>query len=196
MVTKNGDSGYRENTLRELVELRMQNESLGLQLEIEHLEREIHGMTMASSILQTPSLFSSTRPRRRLPQIPQSTPKATGNTSFISEGTQTVDADTLGDCFRTIPLRTPVTILKVSSQTSQTVENYQQSALRPEAKTIDKADARVYMKPATYDGTGSWIAHFEACAEINKWTPEQKGLYLSVCLRGQGVFGNLAGNML
>jgi hypothetical protein len=52
------------------------------------------------------------------------------------------------------------------------------------------------MKPATYDGTSSWIdykAHFEACSEINQWTNKEKGLYLSVSLRGQaqGVFGNL-----
>ncbi|MEW8545264.1 MAG: retropepsin-like aspartic protease, partial [Candidatus Thiodiazotropha sp.] len=52
------------------------------------------------------------------------------------------------------------------------------------------------MKPATFDGSGTWLdykAHFEACAELNNWTTEQKGLYLSVSLRGQaqGVFGNL-----
>ena len=52
------------------------------------------------------------------------------------------------------------------------------------------------MKPATYDGTGSWTdykAHFDACSEINGWTDKEKGLYLSVSLRGQaqGVFGNL-----
>ena len=35
------------------------------------------------------------------------------------------------------------------------------------------------MKPATFDGNGSWMdytAHFEACAELNNWTKEQKGL--------------------
>lgn len=55
----------------------------------------------------------------------------------------------------------------------------------------------VVMKPATYDGTGSWSdykAHFQACAELNNWTYAKKGLYLSVSLRGQaqGVFGNLS----
>ena len=54
----------------------------------------------------------------------------------------------------------------------------------------------VMMKPATFDGTAAWMdykAHFEACAELNNWTNDQKGLYLSVSLRGQaqGVFGNL-----
>ncbi|MCG8048186.1 MAG: reverse transcriptase family protein, partial [Candidatus Thiodiazotropha endolucinida] len=54
----------------------------------------------------------------------------------------------------------------------------------------------VTMKPATFDGSVAWLdykAHFEACAELNGWSNEQKGLYLSVSLRGQaqGVFGNL-----
>jgi hypothetical protein len=54
----------------------------------------------------------------------------------------------------------------------------------------------VMVKPATYDGTSSWIdykVHFEACSEINQWTNEEKCLYLSVSLRGQAqcVFGNL-----
>ena len=55
---------------------------------------------------------------------------------------------------------------------------------------------KTIMKPATFDGTVAWTdyrAHFEACAELNGWSEEQKGLYLSVSLRGQaqGVFGNL-----
>ena len=54
----------------------------------------------------------------------------------------------------------------------------------------------VTIKPATFDGSVAWLdykAHFEACAELNGWTNAQKGLYLSVSLRGhaQGVFGNL-----
>lgn len=53
------------------------------------------------------------------------------------------------------------------------------------------------VKPATYDGTGSWLdykAHFDVCAELNQWSERDKGLYLAVSLRGQaqGVFGNLA----
>ncbi|PJE78408.1 hypothetical protein CI610_02661 [invertebrate metagenome] len=54
-----------------------------------------------------------------------------------------------------------------------------------------------YMKPATYDGTGSWLdyqAHFEACSSINHWTESQKGLYLAASLRGhaQTVLGNMS----
>ena len=58
------------------------------------------------------------------------------------------------------------------------------------------AGRNVMMRPATYDGSGSWTdykAHFDACSNLNRWDDKQKGLYLSVSLRGQaqGVFGNL-----
>ena len=53
-----------------------------------------------------------------------------------------------------------------------------------------------YIKPATFDGTGSWLdyrSHFDACAMLNNWTQREMGLYLAVSLRGQaqGVLGNL-----
>lgn len=52
------------------------------------------------------------------------------------------------------------------------------------------------LKPATYDGTTSWLdykSHFNACACLNHWSEEEKGMYLAVSLRGlaQGVLGNL-----
>ena len=55
----------------------------------------------------------------------------------------------------------------------------------------------VLAKPATYDGTLSWKeyrAHFEACAEINYWSYELKGLYLAVSHRGQAqcIFSKLS----
>ena len=68
---------------------------------------------------------------------------------------------------------------------------YRKSKIGPKDMT-----GKVMMKPATFDGTVAWMdykAHFDACSELNGWTDEQKGLYLSVSLRGQaqGVFGNL-----
>ncbi|XP_056001631.1 uncharacterized protein LOC130048651 [Ostrea edulis] len=55
---------------------------------------------------------------------------------------------------------------------------------------------KTIMKPATFDGTSSWIdykAHFEACCSINTWNPRQKSLYLAASLRGQAqtVLGNM-----
>ncbi|XP_062566989.1 uncharacterized protein LOC134229288 [Saccostrea cucullata] len=62
----------------------------------------------------------------------------------------------------------------------------------PSTNTLGKT----VMKPATFDGTGSWIdykAHFEACSSINLWNDRQKGLYLAASLRGQvqTVLGNM-----
>jgi hypothetical protein len=56
--------------------------------------------------------------------------------------------------------------------------------------------SRQMIKPATYDGNGPWRdyhAHFEACAELNAWNYNKRGLYLAVSLRGnaQGVLGNM-----
>jgi hypothetical protein len=52
------------------------------------------------------------------------------------------------------------------------------------------------IKLANYDGTGEWRdykSHFDACAAINDWDNEEKGLYLAAALRGkaQCVLGDL-----
>jgi hypothetical protein len=57
--------------------------------------------------------------------------------------------------------------------------------------------SRQMIKPATYDGSGPWRdyhAHFEACAELNAWNYNHRGLYLAVSLRGnaQGIIGQHA----
>ena len=72
-----------------------------------------------------------------------------------------------------------------------------QDSFRQASALNAKDPGGMKMKPATYDGTGSWKdykAHFGACARINKWNEEEKCLYLSVSMRGQaqGILGNLA----
>jgi hypothetical protein len=66
--------------------------------------------------------------------------------------------------------------------------------------STDKAPMSTIIKPATFDGSGSWLdykSHFEACSELNKWTNKQKGFYLVVSLRGQaqGIPGDLSGDI-
>ena len=68
---------------------------------------------------------------------------------------------------------------------------------QPEHNSSTKVSSKV--KTATYDGSTSWLdykAHFETCAEINKWSYLEKRLYLAVSLRGQAqeVMGNLCTN--
>lgn len=63
--------------------------------------------------------------------------------------------------------------------------------------TTDRNATKCNIKPATFDGSHSWIdykSHFDACAAINNWSDREKGLYLAVSLRGaaQGVLGNVS----
>lgn len=65
-----------------------------------------------------------------------------------------------------------------------------------ENNLVDNDRGKTIMKPATFDGTSSWIdykAHFEACCSINLWNPRQKSLYLAASLRRQAqtVLGNI-----
>ena len=63
------------------------------------------------------------------------------------------------------------------------------------ARDQNAARSKIYMKPATYDGTGLWndyLSHFESVSLLNHWSETEKGLYLAASLRGQalGILGN------
>jgi hypothetical protein len=52
----------------------------------------------------------------------------------------------------------------------------------------DDKERKLTVKPATYDGSSSWLdykCHFEACANVNGWNAERKGLFLALLLCGQ-----------
>lgn len=71
--------------------------------------------------------------------------------------------------------------------------NLQQNKAKP-----DHYRRSVLIKPATYDGTTSWLdykSHFEACANLGHWCEEDNALYMAVSLRGQAqsVLGGLGG---
>ena len=114
-----------------------------------------------------------------------------------------------------LPYTDPVRYTSPSQQTPHANVTYRRSRL-PQGSSLmedhsnlqpslslthEKSSCRnARVNPAKYDGTGSWIdyqAHFEACATLNRWTPEEKGLNLAVALRGQaqGVLGNLRGQL-
>ena len=43
------------------------------------------------------------------------------------------------------------------------------------------------MKPQTFNGDEDWesyLSHFEVCAELGRWSHQDKALYLAACLRG------------
>ena len=64
-----------------------------------------------------------------------------------------------------------------------------------ETSNVDK-DNKIAIKPATYHDSSSWLdykCHFEACANVNGWSEEKKGMFLALSLRGQAqaVLGDL-----
>ena len=72
----------------------------------------------------------------------------------------------------------------------------QQSPERYRQSDRDDRERKLTVKPATYDGSSSWLdykCYFEACANVNGWNQEKKGLFLALSLRGQAqaVLGDL-----
>ncbi|VDI54542.1 Hypothetical predicted protein [Mytilus galloprovincialis] len=64
------------------------------------------------------------------------------------------------------------------------------------AHTVCSGSTDIQIKPSKYDGNTSWfdyLAHFEMCTLVNKWSEHQKGLYLAVSLieQAQAVLGDL-----
>ena len=86
------------------------------------------------------------------------------------------------------------TVTEVANGSSKQPEQAHDTT--PNANAKSAGTSGVKMKPATFDGSTSWLdykTHFDMCAELNGWSIVQKGLYLAVSLRGhaQGVLGNL-----
>ena len=53
------------------------------------------------------------------------------------------------------------------------------------------------MKPQTFNSNEDWESsyyrHFEVCAELARWSHQDKALYLAACLRGNGICKKLGG---
>ena len=89
--------------------------------------------------------------------------------------------------------------IRSSSNEQQTAPSQNEEPSRQQLKSEEPR--RMKVKPATYDGTTSWFdfkSHFEACAKLGQRSDDEKGLYLSVSLRGlaQGILGYLSENDL
>jgi len=192
---------------KKLDQLRRQNEISRLQNEMFYLDRQLRALETGHSM----SEYSLSSEDRHDPNGPMTTPGAGQHTS--SPNTNTVPSsrpegfDELPTWVSPIKLETPgrgptiddrfVTKRKKVDFQSQTPSHEEPTSTSPGLKFNTGPNHGAKIKPATYDGTGSWhdyIAHFEACAKINHWTDSDKGLYLSVSLRGQaqGVLGNLS----
>ncbi|XP_060590432.1 uncharacterized protein LOC132745500 [Ruditapes philippinarum] len=176
----------------EMENLRNENRRLKFQREIDSLQRQIDqtSIELATSTPAmvktentyegfTPSRKTTSKPRRLLPSLP-----------VQSENYERDVKDRMITQRRRI-----VDLLPPETQKEQhKLDNYQTSDKSFDFKVKDARST--FMKPATYDGTCEWTnykAHFDACATLNGWNENEKGLYLSVSLRGQalGVFGNL-----
>ena len=157
----------------------VQNELLMLESELRQLELQQEDGAAIEE------LVSSQKPKRHLPDIPSGRrvsfdTKDPPKLNLFDESNMDI-----GSC----------TPLSQNIGKSNTVEP--KTSTPSVVPTKPQPSGGVKVKPATFDGTGSWLdyrAHFDAVAEINGWSNTEKGLYLAVSLRGQaqGVFGNIA----
>ena len=78
---------------------------------------------------------------------------------------------------------------------------FQGSEQRPLCVGQGQAKSRKpVVMPEKFDGSDTWedyITHFELCADLNGWTPREKGNYLAVSLRGpaQELLGEMSVDM-
>lgn len=158
-----------EELRRQIDDLKRQNDILRMEHEISSYKKEIGEMSGLMSTPASDRVHRSVGPKKVWSTLPKGRPDdARGVDKGLSVETGTDNHD-IPDRFVT--------------------------ARRPTTGSTGRSKD-VTIKPATFDGSVAWLdykAHFEACAELNGWTKAQKGLYLSVSLRGhaQGVFGNL-----
>ena len=161
----------------------LQNEILNLESELRQLEIQQGDMDMHEE------QGGEQRPRRVLPEVPRSQ-----RVQFDAEEPPQLnlfDDSSIGGTYTPLPRPQPRTahVQEAGHMPITSTPNV--------AQPSPQAGGSIKVKPATFDGTGSWLdyrAHFDAVAEINRWNQIEKGLYLAVSLRGQaqGVFGNLS----
>lgn len=163
-----------------LEQIQRQNAASQLEGEISFLEQKLAELeTQRSRLTSTPrpGAYDDYGPGRQGLRPPVASPLSTGEAGYL-DGSDRQEPD-----------RKHVTFKDDGSGSDGKMPGSGASSTKCSGNAI---------RPATYDGTGSWndyLAHFEACSEINGWDDKKKGLYLAVSLRGQaqGVLGNLSG---
>ena len=162
------EEGYEE-LYRQIDDLKRQNQILRLEHELGSFSKELGEITGHFSTPAPGKEGQALGPERLRADIPKGRPDGAHGAEAELSGVKSADSHEVPDRF----------VTNRNKQTSSAT------------KSKD-----VVMKPATYDGSVAWMdyeAHFDACSELYGWTDQQKGLYLSVSLRGQaqGVVGNL-----
>ena len=162
------EEGYEE-LYRQIGDLKRQNQILRLEHELGSFSKDLGEITGHFSTPAPGKEGQALGPEGLWADIPKGRPDGAHGAEAELSGVKSTDSHEVPDRF----------VTNRNKQTSSAT------------KSKD-----VVMKPATYDGSIAWMdykAHFDAYSELNGWTDQQKGLYLSVSLRGQaqGVFGNL-----
>ena len=191
--------------------MRKKNQASLLQNEIFSLERELCQLEVQQEEGATNEPSSEEKPRRHLPDLPRGR-----RVHFDTKEPPMLnlyDESSIGGAFTPLtapqagtgrmretanyPVTSTPKIVEPKPQASVSVSEESKTSAPKIVEPKPQTSGSVRVKPATFDGTGSWLdyrAHYDAVAEINNWNQTEKGLYLAVSLRGQaqGVFGNIS----
>ena len=191
--------------------MRKKNQASLLQNEIFSLERELRQLEVQQEEGATNEPSSEEKPRRHLPDLPRGR-----RVHFDTKEPPMLnlyDESSIGGAFTPLaapqagtgrmretanyPVTSTPRIVEPKPQASVSVSEESKTSAPKIVEPKPQTSGSVRVKPATFDGTGSWLdyrAHYDAVAEINNWNQTEKGLYLAVSLRGQaqGVFGNIS----
>ena len=155
--------------------MRKTNEVSLLQTEIWTLESELRELDMLHEDRTPTEETSRHKPKRHLPSIPRGRADHFEYESLLELN--------LYDDSSVEGTYTPLPAAQLLTRSIRDTGNKPATSTPSVPQTKIQGSSGVEMKPATFDGTGSWKdyrAHFDAVAEINDWNQPEKGLYLAV----------------
>ena len=202
MRTPMGMSGM---SMPRLETMQHENEVGRLQTELSQLERHFNYLEtelskLGRSDVRTPRVSPADSGHGRLlDTIPKGRPEGNISSPIVEEGNPDQQGRTAEMALGQAQVRArPFTSTPKAAETAKVEQTAKLSQDKKVSTSETKQTPGVKIKPATFDGSGSWLdykAHFDVCAELNGWSDKEKGMYLAVSLRGQaqGVFGNIGG---